>query len=66
MFKPMLIGSALVSLLSAPLAQAEQSPESPMQSAQPGQVPAWVQTPGRMAPPLPAWVEERRAQLRDP
>ena len=64
MFRPILIGSALVSLLSAPAGPGRAVPgiTDAIGPASPG-TGLGTDTPGRMAPPLPAWVEERRAQL---
>lgn len=64
MFKPLLISSALVSALGAPLLLAEQPSTPSNQPTQPAPAPAWVAPAMPAAPPaLPAWVQERRAQL---
>ena len=60
MFKPMLIGSALVGALTAPAVLAEQAPATQVQTPPPAEA-ATVS-----APQLPAWVKERHAELGVP
>ena len=63
MFKPILIGSTLVGVLSTPLLQAEQASAPQFQPTQPGTLPPSVQQNMSSTAQLPAWVQERRAQL---
>ncbi len=60
MFKPMLIGSALVGALTAPAVLAEQAPATQVQTPDPAQAATAA------APQLPAWVKERHAELGMP
>ena len=60
MFKPMLIGTALVGALTAPALLAEQAPATQIQTPPPAQAAT------ASAPQLPAWVKERHAELGVP
>lgn len=63
MLKPLVIGSAFIGAFGIPVGQAEQSATPQFQPASPANAPARVQPRQSPTPPVPAWVEERRAQL---